>query len=82
MGDAFVAINTGLLFRDAHFVHFLRICALCGKIHRVHAVTATAGRRITRLELCPDGLRHLQTVFFKFFRGIDFFGYELMINIF
>lgn len=37
MGDAFVAINTGLLFLDAHFVHFLGLCALCGKIHRVHA---------------------------------------------
>ena len=82
MGDAFMAINTGLLFRDAHFVHLLSIRALCGKIHGVHTVAATAGRRIISLELCPNGLRHLQTVFFKFFRGIDFFGYELMINIF
>ncbi|MNN38715.1 hypothetical protein D3C81_1527230 [compost metagenome] len=82
MSDAFVAINTGLFFRNPHFVHFLRIGALCSKIHRIHAVATATSRRVAGFQLRPHGLRHFQAMFFKLFWGINFLSNELMINIF
>ena len=82
VGDAFVAINTGLFFLNAHLVHFAGISALRVKIHRIHAMTATTGCGVAGFQLRPNGLRHLQTMFFKLLWRVDFFGDELMIDIF
>ena len=71
VGEAFVAVDTGLAFSNTFLVLRHRTTALLGEVETQVVVTTATFARIGFFHPCPDRFSHLETASLEFLRGID-----------